>query len=98
MGFSENAARRAAHVTQNAGVEPAINWVMEHMDDADLNDPHPDFLPRSAASQASQGQRQVRRALYQRFIIALAKHRCGAGTHRTADRPRLHRTSGKVQP
>ncbi|KAH7721977.1 ubiquitin carboxyl-terminal hydrolase [Aphelenchoides avenae] len=58
MGFTENAARKAAHVTQNAGVEPAINWVMEHMGDADINDPHPDLVPRSGASQASQAQRQ----------------------------------------
>ena len=39
MGFSENAGKRAALATQNANAEMAINWIMEHMDDPDLNDP-----------------------------------------------------------
>ena len=41
MGFSENAGKRAAVATQNAGVEPAMNWVLAHMSDADINDPLP---------------------------------------------------------
>ena len=41
MGFSENAGKRAAIATKNAGPEAAVNWVMEHMADADINDPVP---------------------------------------------------------
>ena len=41
MGFSENAGKRAAVATQNAGIEPAMQWVMTHMGDADINDPLP---------------------------------------------------------
>lgn len=42
MGFSENAGKRAALATSNAGPEQAINWIMGHMDDPDLNDPLPE--------------------------------------------------------
>lgn len=39
MGFSENGSKRAAIATFNADVETAMNWVLEHMEDADFNDP-----------------------------------------------------------
>mmetsp|Transcript_13135 Transcript_13135/g.52402 ORF Transcript_13135/g.52402 Transcript_13135/m.52402 type:complete len:805 (+) Transcript_13135:65-2479(+) len=48
MGFSENACARAALAVNNAGVEPATNWLMEHMADADINDP-----PASSSSASS---------------------------------------------
>lgn len=38
MGFSCNACRRACLATFNGGVEAASNWLMEHLDDANLND------------------------------------------------------------
>lgn len=38
MGFSENGARRAALATAN-DVEAAVNWVFEHSEDANFNDP-----------------------------------------------------------
>ena len=41
MGFSENAAKRAALATENTGAEAAVKWAMQHMEDADLNDPLP---------------------------------------------------------
>ncbi|VDN14773.1 unnamed protein product [Dibothriocephalus latus] len=41
MGFSRNACVRACVVTANSGVEAAMGWVMEHMDDPDFNDPPP---------------------------------------------------------
>ena len=34
MGFPQEACRKAVYHTRNAGLEPAMNWVMEHMDDA----------------------------------------------------------------
>eukprot|EP00750_Incisomonas_marina_P007091 INCI14764.6.p1 GENE.INCI14764.6~~INCI14764.6.p1 ORF type:complete len:961 (-),score=193.48 INCI14764.6:128-3010(-) len=42
MGFSRNAGIRACIATSNAGAEACANWVMMHMEDADLNDPVPD--------------------------------------------------------
>lgn len=41
MGFSKNAAIRAALATKNAGSEQAVNWVVQHMGDPDINDPVP---------------------------------------------------------
>jgi len=41
MGFSENAAARAANATGNGAPDVAVNWLMEHMGDADINDPLP---------------------------------------------------------
>ena len=39
MGFSVEACRKAVHFTGNQGSDLAINWVMEHMTDADFNEP-----------------------------------------------------------
>eukprot|EP00668_Euglena_longa_P000714 GGOE01000863.1.p1 GENE.GGOE01000863.1~~GGOE01000863.1.p1 ORF type:complete len:816 (+),score=202.42 GGOE01000863.1:65-2449(+) len=39
MGFSQNAGKRAALATSNRSAEEAVNWVLSHMEDADLNDP-----------------------------------------------------------
>lgn len=36
MGFPLEGCKRAVFHTGNAGVEPAMNWVMEHMEDADF--------------------------------------------------------------
>lgn len=53
MGFSENGCRRAAIATSNADAETAMNWIFEHMEDADFNDAP--VLPNAAASQAPAG-------------------------------------------
>ena len=45
MGFARDGCRRAVFNTGNSGVEAAMNWVMEHMGDADFNDP---FQPAAA--------------------------------------------------
>jgi len=39
MGFNPNACRRAVLSTGNADAELAMNWLMEHLDDPDINDP-----------------------------------------------------------
>lgn len=39
MGFTLEAARKACKFTRNTSVENATNWLMEHLDDPDLNDP-----------------------------------------------------------
>ncbi len=50
MGFPADACRRAVHLTQDAGLEAAMAWVMEHMDDPDFSTPFP---PPAAASAAA---------------------------------------------
>lgn len=49
MGFTENAAKRAAIATFNADAEIALQWVFEHMEDANFNDP-PEETPASSSS------------------------------------------------
>ncbi|PKI65651.1 hypothetical protein CRG98_013946 [Punica granatum] len=39
MGFNHLHCEKAAIRTSNAGVEEAMNWLLSHMDDADINDP-----------------------------------------------------------
>jgi hypothetical protein len=34
MGFNIEGCKRAVYNTNNSGVEAAMNWVMEHMEDA----------------------------------------------------------------
>jgi ubiquitin carboxyl-terminal hydrolase 5/13 len=51
MGFSELRSQKAAINTHNAGVEQAMNWVFDHNDDADIDDPLP--TTSNTASKAS---------------------------------------------
>ncbi|KAK9803636.1 hypothetical protein WJX72_007545 [[Myrmecia] bisecta] len=39
MGFSANRATRALHFTGTDNVEQAVNWIMEHENDKDLDEP-----------------------------------------------------------
>ncbi|XP_064642772.1 ubiquitin carboxyl-terminal hydrolase 5-like [Lineus longissimus] len=39
MGFPAEACKKAVYMTKNAGVEIAMQWVMEHMEDADFAAP-----------------------------------------------------------
>jgi len=52
MGFSTDACKKAAFHTSNSGVEAAMNWMMEHMDDPDLNTPfvNPSSKAKAAAA------------------------------------------------
>jgi ubiquitin carboxyl-terminal hydrolase 5/13 len=42
MGFPLEACKRAIFFTKNTGIEPATQWIMEHITDSDLGDP---FVP-----------------------------------------------------
>jgi len=53
MGFSVVAAEKACLATHNRSQEEAVNWIMAHMDDADLNTPAP--APAAATFQANAG-------------------------------------------
>merc|ERR1712212_1442613 len=50
MGFGDNAVRRALYATLNKDMEAALNWLMEHMGDADVNDPLPDAAAKSSST------------------------------------------------
>lgn len=50
MGFGENACTRAALAVDNANAEAAVNWLMQHMGDADLNDPVTSGAPSATAA------------------------------------------------
>ncbi|KAL3084714.1 hypothetical protein niasHT_031599 [Heterodera trifolii] len=47
MGYTENAAKKAAFFTKNESSELAKNWILQHMDDTHLNDPHPMLTKQS---------------------------------------------------
>jgi ubiquitin carboxyl-terminal hydrolase 5/13 len=51
MGFSRPACERAALAVANAGPEQAMEWVLGHLDDPDINDPLPP--PQQATQQAA---------------------------------------------
>ncbi len=53
MGFSENGCRRAALATHNSNADAAMNWIFEHMEDADFNSPLPDPAAASTSAPAA---------------------------------------------
>ncbi|BGP13867.1 hypothetical protein JCM10213_002505 [Rhodosporidiobolus nylandii] len=52
MGFPEVRAKRGLLATGNGDAEAAMNWLLEHMEDPDIDDPIP---PPAAAGAASSG-------------------------------------------
>ncbi|CAH8575075.1 unnamed protein product [Heterobilharzia americana] len=59
MGFSLEAVQKACNFTQNSGVENATNWLMEHLDDPDLNDPLPTVCQQQQQHQPGSQKSQV---------------------------------------
>jgi len=53
MGFDVEGCKKAVYHTKNAGVEPAMNWVLEHMGDADFTAP---FSPPKQQTQPVSNQ------------------------------------------
>lgn len=39
MGFPVEACKKALYFTKNSGLEPATQWMMEHIADSDFSDP-----------------------------------------------------------
>ncbi|KAG0290839.1 UBX domain-containing protein 1 [Dissophora globulifera] len=39
MGFPRNRVLKALRATKNAGLQPAMDWLVEHSEDADIDDP-----------------------------------------------------------
>ena len=50
MGFAPNGCRRAVYATAGQGLEAAMNWVLEHMGDADFDTP---YVPPTATGTAA---------------------------------------------
>ncbi|KAG0494683.1 hypothetical protein HPP92_005677, partial [Vanilla planifolia] len=48
MGFNHIHSQKAAIKTSNTGVEEAMNWLLSHLDDPDLEDPIHDILEDSS--------------------------------------------------
>ncbi|KAI7903879.1 uncharacterized protein BX663DRAFT_505550 [Cokeromyces recurvatus] len=69
MGFSENRCKRALINTGNQGAEIAMNWIFEHMDDADVDDP----LPSTSTSAGGVSQEQIHTLQEMGFTEAQAK-------------------------
>ena len=53
MGFTEDKAKHGLFATDNVGIEPAMNWLFEHMDDASIE------LPFVAPSKENSKQASV---------------------------------------
>eukprot|EP00927_Polykrikos_kofoidii_P016670 TRINITY_DN17551_c0_g1_i1.p1 TRINITY_DN17551_c0_g1~~TRINITY_DN17551_c0_g1_i1.p1 ORF type:complete len:612 (-),score=169.77 TRINITY_DN17551_c0_g1_i1:75-1910(-) len=70
MGYSELRAEKALYKVDNAGVEPAVNWLLEHADDADIDmpcakpgqmpPPKPKLSKEEAAIKAAELQKKLR--------------------------------------
>lgn len=73
MGFDEMKAEKALYVTDNQGVEFAVNWLGEHGEDADIELPmkkpkpapppppeKPKLSPEEAAAKAAELQKQIK--------------------------------------
>jgi ubiquitin carboxyl-terminal hydrolase 5/13 len=56
MGFDPEGCKRAVYNTKNAGIEPAMNWVLEHMEDADFTSP---FVIPSSSSSSSKKEEET---------------------------------------
>ena len=67
MGFTVNAAKRAAFATMNVGgEEPATQWAFAHMEDEDLNAPLGPLYSTQSASLKVDLKATVRRGLHPR--------------------------------
>jgi len=53
MGFSENRCKRALLNTGHNGADIAMNWMFEHMEDPDIDDPLPTTSSNTASNAAS---------------------------------------------
>ncbi|GAV54731.1 hypothetical protein ZYGR_0AS00530 [Zygosaccharomyces rouxii] len=56
MGFQPNGIARALFATGNSDAESAMEWLFQHMEDADLNEP---FVPPKNSNAAANGTSQV---------------------------------------
>ncbi|KAI4333751.1 hypothetical protein L6164_018520 [Bauhinia variegata] len=56
MGFNHLHCQKAAIYTSNAGIEEAMNWLLSHMDDPDINNPISDGHKSETSSNIDQSK------------------------------------------
>jgi len=66
MGFPETRSRKAAIKTNNTGAEAAMNWLLEHMDDPDIDDSIESSQPES---EPASGNLIINKINIQRFFV-----------------------------
>ncbi|KAF0288916.1 UBX domain-containing protein 1-A [Amphibalanus amphitrite] len=57
MGFPKNRAEKALALTGNKGAEAAMEWLLQHSEDPDIDDPLPEGAAEAAAGEGQQPQR-----------------------------------------
>ena len=87
MGFTELRAQKALVKTSNAGIEGAINWLTEHLEDADIDEPIAGEFEVKTAEEIGQAAAEklagaARADRSHRHAVAAPPARCGgaAGT------------------
>ena len=99
MGFSQLRAEKALLATSNAGIEPAVNWLSEHLEDAGIDEPiaepfetktaeqvGADAAAAAAASSASQLTPAEKKAKLDAMLAKVRPRReiCARCTHQSA--------------
>jgi ubiquitin carboxyl-terminal hydrolase 5/13 len=70
MGFSQNGSKRAALAVNNSDAETAMNWIFEHMEDPNFNEPiAPPSIPLNSNSNNVSGFNSARSAVSSLPII-----------------------------
>ena len=89
MGFSENGCRRAALAVNNASVEAATEWVFQHMEDANFNDPIEQAAPSGGggggAAVSAESVEMLMGMGFQKKHAEKALRECGGDIERAGD-------------
>ena len=86
MGFSENGSRRAALAVNNASMEAATEWVFQHMEDANFNDPIEQAAPSgSGAALSSESVEMLMAMGFQKKHAEKALKECAGNLERAGD-------------
>lgn len=68
MGFNMNGCKRALMAVGGSDVDAAMNWVFEHNEDPDFNDPLPESTAAASATEASNSH------VYETVVLALVNN------------------------
>ena len=85
MGFSVNAASRAALAVNNSDGEAAMNWLLAHMEDADINDPPPSASASASATSSSAGPAPPADLVEQLAAMGFEQARCVYALQQTSN-------------
>ena len=86
MGFGFEACRKGAYHTKNSGIEQAMEWVLTHMDDSDINNPLVIEQPKQPACSVNQDDVQMLCAMgFAPHQATKALQKCDNNLERAAD-------------